>query len=216
MNDGRSDGVMQMHNFDDGPFRSVPAAEPVHMPPAIVILGQGGHARVLQDCFRARRESAEMLDWDKPAPPDARLVIGCGDIAQRRALTGRYSVGRFISVVHPSALISSLARIGGAAQVMAGAIIQSGANLTWQNVVNTGAVVDHDCFLGHYAFVGPGVVLCGGVSVYEWALIGAGATLLPGVRVGSGATVGAGAVVTKDVLPGQTVVGNPARPLTPS
>jgi len=43
--------------------------------------------------------------------------------------------------------------------------------------------------------------------------IGAGACILPGLVVGEGATVGAGAVVTKDVAPGVTVVGNPARPL---
>lgn len=41
--------------------------------------------------------------------------------------------------------------------------------------------------------------------------IGGGATLLPGIRIGAGATVGAGSVVTKDVPPGVTVVGNPAR-----
>ncbi len=43
------------------------------------------------------------------------------------------------------------------------------------------------------------------------ASIGGGATILPGLRIGAGATVGAGAVVTKDVIPGSTVVGNPAR-----
>ena len=41
--------------------------------------------------------------------------------------------------------------------------------------------------------------------------IGANATILPGLTVGEGAMVGAGAVVTKDVPPGVTVVGNPAR-----
>jgi len=41
--------------------------------------------------------------------------------------------------------------------------------------------------------------------------IGGGATILPGIAIGKGAIVGAGAVVTKDVLPGTTVVGNPAR-----
>ncbi len=45
--------------------------------------------------------------------------------------------------------------------------------------------------------------------------IGAGALVLPGVTVGDGATVGAGAVVTRDVAPGATVAGNPARPLRP-
>ncbi|WP_066647161.1 MULTISPECIES: acyltransferase [Sphingomonas] len=42
--------------------------------------------------------------------------------------------------------------------------------------------------------------------------IGAGAVILAGVRIGAGALVGAGAVVTRDVAPGVTVVGNPARP----
>lgn len=43
--------------------------------------------------------------------------------------------------------------------------------------------------------------------------IGANATILPGVRLGRGCVVGAGAVVTKDVPPGMTVVGNPAKEL---
>lgn len=41
--------------------------------------------------------------------------------------------------------------------------------------------------------------------------IGAGALILPGVTVGDDAIIGAGAVVTRDVAPGTTVVGNPAR-----
>ena len=46
--------------------------------------------------------------------------------------------------------------------------------------------------------------------------IGGGATLLPGVLIGAGATVGAGAVVTKDVAPGATVAGNPAKAIRPT
>ena len=47
--------------------------------------------------------------------------------------------------------------------------------------------------------------------VKKGATIGANATILPGLIIGEGAMVGAGAVVTKDVPPGCTVVGNPAR-----
>jgi acetyltransferase-like isoleucine patch superfamily enzyme len=41
--------------------------------------------------------------------------------------------------------------------------------------------------------------------------IGRGVTVLGGVSIGDGATVGANAVVTRDVPPGVTVVGVPAR-----
>ncbi|RAK51449.1 sugar O-acetyltransferase [Phenylobacterium deserti] len=41
--------------------------------------------------------------------------------------------------------------------------------------------------------------------------IGAGAIILPGVTIGDDALIGAGAVVTRDVPPGATAVGNPAR-----
>ena len=46
--------------------------------------------------------------------------------------------------------------------------------------------------------------------------IGGAAILLPGVTIGDDAVIGAGAVVTRDVPPGVTVAGNPARPLRPA
>jgi maltose O-acetyltransferase len=49
------------------------------------------------------------------------------------------------------------------------------------------------------------------IWVEEDAFIAARVTILPGVRIGRGAAVGAGAVVAKDVAPGATVVGNPAK-----
>lgn len=47
--------------------------------------------------------------------------------------------------------------------------------------------------------------------VESGASVGSGATILGGVRIGAGSLVGAGSVVTRDVDPGTTVVGNPAR-----
>jgi UDP-2-acetamido-3-amino-2,3-dideoxy-glucuronate N-acetyltransferase len=53
-------------------------------------------------------------------------------------------------------------------------------------------------------------------TVEDRASIGSGAVLLGGVRIGAGALVGAGAVVTRDVAPGETVAGVPARVLARS
>lgn len=49
--------------------------------------------------------------------------------------------------------------------------------------------------------------------VEDGAALGSGVVVLGGLRIGRDALVGAGAVVTRDVPPGETVAGNPARPL---
>ena len=84
--------------------------------------------------------------------------------------------------------------------------------------------------VGNDVFIGPNVTFCNDkhpksgnlkfkrqfTRIEAGASIGGGATLLPGIVVGAGAIVGAGAVVTKDVLPGATVVGNPAKKISKS
>lgn len=52
------------------------------------------------------------------------------------------------------------------------------------------------------------------VRIGRNAWIGGSAVILPGVTIGDDATIGAGAVVTRDVAPGATVAGNPARPIS--
>jgi maltose O-acetyltransferase len=54
------------------------------------------------------------------------------------------------------------------------------------------------------------------VSVGERAFVGIGAVVLPNVSIGADCVVGAGAVVTRDVPPGTTVVGIPARLVGPA
>jgi serine acetyltransferase len=80
-------------------------------------------------------------------------------------------------------------------------------------IVNHAANVDHECCIDEGVHIAPGAVLCGCVTVGRDAFIGAAATVLPRLSIGAGATVGAGAVVTRDVPPGTTVVGVPARRL---
>ncbi len=81
---------------------------------------------------------------------------------------------------------------------------------------NLNSYVEHDCVIGDFVTFAPGVHCNGNVHIEDHAYIGTGALLRQGkpgepLVIGRGAVVGMGAVVTKNVAPGTTVIGNPAR-----
>ncbi len=85
---------------------------------------------------------------------------------------------------------------------------------------NIYSYVAHDCFIGDFVTFAPGVKCNGNVVIEDHAYIGTGAILRQGkpgapLIIGRGAVVGMGAVVTKNVAPGTTVIGNPARVMAP-
>lgn len=120
-------------------------------------------------------------------------------------------------------------RIGTFVEVQRGAEIGAACKIQSHSFICDGVRIEDGVFVGHsVTFVNdkrPRATDAAGALQTEsdWELlttvvesgasIGSGATILGGVRIGSEATVGAGAVVTRDVKPGETVVGNPARPL---
>lgn len=78
---------------------------------------------------------------------------------------------------------------------------------------NLYSYVEHDCVIGDFVTFAPGAKVNGNVTIGDHAYIGSNAVIRQGLTIGAGATIGMGAVVTKDVPPGVTVVGNPAKPL---
>lgn len=144
-----------------------------------------------------------------------RIHLGTGDRAARRSMaeTVREGGGQLGTIIHPAGLVSPSAVIGAGTFVAAGAIIGVGAVLAEACLVNTGASIDHNCRLDFGVCIGPGARLAGTVLCEADVFIGLNAGIVQGLRIGWGAVVGAGAIVTRDVAPGTTVVGCPARPL---
>ena len=86
---------------------------------------------------------------------------------------------------------------------------------------NIYSYVGHDCVIGDFVTFAPSVKCNGNIEIGDHAYIGTGAIIKQGrpgkpLKIGAGAVVGMGAVVAKNVPAGETVIGNPARPLSRS
>ena len=206
---------------------------------ALIVIGGGGHAKVLVSTLLMQdRKVLGFVDLKRALPallgigqlgddsvvflhsPDqVRLVNGVGSVDStvlHRTMYETFVKRQYVfeTVIHPSAVIAPDVRIEDGVQVMAGAVVQPGSRLGKNVIVNTGARVDHDCCIEPHAHIAPGVTLSGGVHIGEEAHVGTGATIIQGVKVGPASMVGAGAVVLDDVPAGVTVVGVPARSMT--
>lgn len=205
---------------------------------SLILLGAGGHAKVLIDALRSRGLAVQgIVDADPTrhgqqlsgvpiiggdaavfamAPDTVRLINGIGSVRisplRRHLHEGFTSRGyRFAAVVHAAAIIAPDVELSEGVQIMAGAVVQTGCRIGEGAIINTRAAVDHDCEIGRHAHISPGATLCGNVTVGEGAHVGAGATVIQGVRIGRNSMVAAGAVVIRDVPDGVSMAGVPAK-----
>jgi UDP-perosamine 4-acetyltransferase len=206
-----------------------------------VILGAGGHGRVVLDALIAARRNVLGLtdarierrgERIRGVPvigsddeilamkgSDVELTVGVGSVGTmepRANLFDRYRDDFvFARVVHPSAILAPDVTLADGCQVMAGAVLQTGASIGKNSIVNTRAGIDHDCVIGDHVHVAPGVTISGGVTIGDKTHIGAGATIIQGVAIGSGCVIAAGAVVIEDVADGTTFIPGRQRHVSP-
>jgi UDP-perosamine 4-acetyltransferase len=203
----------------------------------VVIVGAGGHGKVVLDLLRTTGEQNPIgfIDADMSlagtsvsglsvlGPPNqlprlrakkiSGAIVAIGDNRTRRKYAQMLIEQGFelINAIHPSAQVSPSAQIGCNVVIAAGAIVCAEARLADSVIVNTAAVVDHECEIGEAAHICPAVTLAGRVRIGDGAFIGLGAKIIPCISIGQHATIGAGAVVIRDIPAHATAVGVPAK-----
>lgn len=208
----------------------------------LVLLGAGGHAKVLLSLIRAAEmevvgvcdptlavrgtkewRGIKVLGDDEALnainPNSVGLVNGIGHLVAsiaRRTVFERFKEKGFSFpvLVHPAAWVDQSSLLNEGVQVMAGAVIQADVTVGVNSIINTGASVDHDCYLGSHIHVAPGATICGHVCLSDLVFVAAGATIIQAINVGESAIIGAGATVVRNLGPGQTLLGASMRNIT--
>src|SRR5690625_2771346 len=200
----------------------------------IIVIGNGGHSKVIQDMIHTKKGykiiailddryefvskknnliDAPLTFLNKIITPNTKVVIAIGDNSIRRVLSKKLIVRKdqYLTVIHPSAVVSPSAKIGYGTVVMPGAHINAEATIGDHCIINTRAIVEHENLIDDFSHISPNATLTGNVIVGEGVHIGASATIIPGINIGSWSIIGAGSTVIKHIPSYSTAVGSPTR-----
>ena len=200
-----------------------------------LILGAGGHARVLLSLLRrlgvsvagavapaglAATDGLQILgddEWLASQPADRYQLangLGSSEVTNaRRVLFSRfYSAGfQFPMLIDKDAYVDEDVQVGAATQILRCAVVQPGVRIGRNCIVNTGAIIDHECYIADHVHIAPGCTLSGGALVGEGTQIGTAAVVRQGISIGTNCVIGAGSVVVSDIADGRRAWGVPAR-----
>jgi len=198
---------------------------------SIVLIGAGGHAKVVADALlKLGRQPSDIIVLDQDEMRIGTLILGIpverydptriagrsfhvciGDNATRKRFFNELSAGPPLTIIHPTASVSEQGYVGAGSFIAAQAVVGPDARIGRGCVVNHGAIVDHDADIDDFCHVAPGAALGGAVRLGASVLVGAGANVLPGAMVGANTVIGAGSVVLNNLPADIVCAGVPAR-----
>lgn len=203
----------------------------------LIVIGAGGNSKVIIDLISSRIQQGEeleivgILDDDESKTElsgfpslgpiknieqylndqEIHFINGIGNNAIRKKIFDQYSMAKFTTAVHPSALVGSGVSIGEGSVIMPGAIINAGTTIGKLVLINTGAIIEHDNVIEDFVHVASGTATAGNVRIGELSMLGTGAKVIQGLRIGKNTMIGAGAVVISDIPDDCIAVGVPAK-----
>jgi len=144
---------------------------------------------------------------------DDIFIPGIGNINDRKKVVEIIlrKGGEFITLIHPSAVISPSARIGEGVAIKAFCVLASNVMIGNYTFLQSSTIYGHDVKIGNFCQINSFSFFAGCVHVDDMVTVNAGAKIVQNRKIGSGSTIGMGSIVIKDVPSGVKVFGNPAR-----
>ena len=144
--------------------------------------------------------------------PDDVFFCALGDSHWRKyysEMIGRKG-GRFLTVIHKTALISPFASIGEGSIISAYSLVSSNVVVGKQVIIQPFSNFGHDACVGDYVSIESYVFLGGYSSVGELSTMHTKSSIVPHKSIGKECVVGIGSVVIRNFKDGLKVFGNPA------
>lgn len=202
-----------------------------------VIIGAGGHARVIYEILSYDQNIDVVAFVDNVTPPSPEKIMGIPVYGDHSVLPRLFEYGvkaaiigvgknnirkayyeqiwnmgmKIINATHPAVHIARNVKIGNGVVIAAGATIATSVEIGNNVIVNTGAIIEHEDVLGSHVHIASGTVLAGRVKIKEGAFIGSGSIVKEYITIGRNAIIGAGSVVLEDIPDNAVAVGAPAK-----
>ena len=161
----------------------------------VKVLGPLVYAKELKNCYFVNGIGSPSNFWKKES------II----------LKTSIPVENFETIIHPSASISKMARIGSGTVVFQNVTITSNVHIGNHVIILPNSVISHDDVIDDYTCITGGVCISGGVKVGKSCYLGSNSTIIGNIEIGNCCLIGMGSVVLENVAHNSVLVGNPAR-----
>lgn len=199
----------------------------------LILFPYNGNAIEAIDCLNDEYQLIGFIDDDKTkhGPQDCGYEVFSRDILQshpdahvlavpgspdsyhkrRNIIENLYlSPERYATVIHPSARVSRLAKIGYNVLIMSGVVITSNASIGNHVCILPQTVIHHDVWVNDFSLIGSNVLIAGHVHIGCNCFIGGGSNLKDHTSIGDNSLIGMGANVLKSIPANVKAAGNPA------
>lgn len=162
------------------------------MNPSIIIIGAGGHGKVVYDAIVAQGV------YSIKGFVDSLLPIGTTVIKEAAVISSQSNIENLIgqvdffivaignnenradiynsykkcfnpaTIIHPSAVVSSSAIVSQGSVVLANSVINAFCRVGENSIVNTAVVLDHDCNVGNHVYLRLGTIVANNAIVNDF------------------------------------------------